>query len=283
MSEPSTCKQKDYDRNSQKERAECIIWALSITLLIVIVVFTLTLKDGHAILGWVLASIGGTIVYLLMQAATRYRKIDTVPECLLPVTDAVVDNGQKAKKKHKKAAEEQNKAMEEKCKTMEEQIKAIKKEQDEADFIGWTPWYVMNVFRGPIFALLVMIALTNSSLQVGLLEPTNSTPTPESTDSTSYSTTATPTINNVNMKVDASAVMTMDTPSPSPTPTPDQQYLSAEVDLKNAPADFLLVIAFLLGLQSRLPVSILETLGERVFGKIWEKMQESDEDNLTDE
>ncbi len=246
-------------KEKQKERALQIIWTLLALLIINVALFILARLDlwffksvpdaSQRLIEWVLASAGGTFIYLLMEAAPRYGSIDRVFDSIPQMPN-----------------------------TTPEEKEALEKKISGVDYIGWTPWYGMNAIRGPIIAMVVMVALTNVSLVTSLA---STTPMPDaSVASTPAPVEETP----VPATVEA-------TPAPTPTTTPgaesasaggtgasggaspEDQPLSLAVDLTKASQEVLLIIAFILGWQSRLSVALLETIGRRVFGEAWKQME----------
>lgn len=239
----STHNQSTYDQKKQMTYANVIITVLIVLLILNIPLFIFVRLDlwffksmsdaNQRLLEWLLASTSGTFLYLLWEATTRYRLVPSVPETVQDVPANADDN-------QKKAIEEQKKA------------------QLDADYIGWTPWYVLNAIRGPIIVMVVMLALTNVSLATSLV-PQSSIP-PTSSAPGEAQATATP----------APSGEGEATPA-APAETAEEQPLSIVVDMSKAPQEVLLIIAFILGMYNRLSVALLESIAERIFGQVWRK------------
>jgi hypothetical protein len=134
---------------------------------------------------------------------------------------------------------------------------AGKKAQEDADFVGWTPWYVLNCIRGPIIAIVVMLALTNVSLATTFGAASGVPAEAQAQEDPTPSETSIP---------------GGELGEPVATAEPStEKSLSFEVDLSKASEEVLLVIAFILGMYSRVSVATLESIGERVFQGIWKK------------
>jgi hypothetical protein len=162
----------------------------------------------------------------------------------------------------------------------------------------------MNIIRGPVIAMVVMVALTNVSLATSLVAQSDTTTTPASSEAQLESSTPSEsgeasenseqqpepatssdsgeTLENSEAQPEpATSPESGETSESDETSTPplEEQPLGIVVDMTKAPQEVLLVIAFILGWQSRLSVALLETIGERIFGKAWQKMNSVDENN----
>jgi hypothetical protein len=109
------------------------------------------------------------------------------------------------------------------------------------DFKAFRPWYRATAARGPIIALVVLIALTNISFQVQV--PTTQEETTEA------------------VAVEADAETEPETPAP----------FSFGIDFQSASESVLLLTAFLIGFFSRLAKTLLEEIARFIFGDLFEK------------
>lgn len=111
----------------------------------------------------------------------------------------------------------------------------------KADFVKFRPWYRATAARGPVIALVVLLALTNISFQLAVPE---SQVAPTEQEGTAQTETA--------EGADA---------QPS--------TFDFGIDFGQASETVLLITAFLLGFYSRLAKSTLERIAEFIFGSIY--------------
>jgi hypothetical protein len=102
-----------------------------------------------------------------------------------------------------------------------------------ADFVKYRPWYRATAARGPVIALIIMMALTNINFNVSI---------PESQDAGAETS-----------EQAEGQVSTFD----------------FGIDIGGASETVLLVVAFLLGFFSRLAKSVLEKIAEFIFGSVY--------------
>ena len=257
----------EWDR-TQKPRGKLVLALLSILLVLSLagssaarmgMLDFLPLTDGERQLSdWLVASATGTLLYLMLEAARAYRLGPTVPKRLM---EPPVDAPRKVKDRFDEG----------------------RKAQEQADFVGWSPWYFLNCIRGPIIAIVVMLALTNVSFTSSLGGDSGAegeVSTPQETEAPAPEAVST-------LGVEAFETVAPTEVGPvQTTPTVESSEGAASeassgsgvtepvvlgVDLGNASPDVLLVVAFILGMFSRVGVAALETIGEKVFGPIWKK------------
>ena len=258
-----------FDRPKETRRAKVVIYSLSI-LVVTAVLLSIAARVGllsfihlaetnKQLLDWLLASATGTYLYLLMEAARAYSLIDNAPP-EVEIPGKMV--GQKKKK-----------------------FELEKKAQEDAAFIASTPWYFLNCVRGPIIAIVVMLALTSVSFtssfgaRTGLLteEPVPTEPVSAPTEEAEGSLeglaleTVVPGADGGEPGTDSAVVgvgeQLPETNEEAASGTP----VTFEVDLSKASDEVLLVVAFILGMYSRVGVAALETIGSSVFQGIWKR------------
>jgi hypothetical protein len=110
---------------------------------------------------------------------------------------------------------------------------------DEADFVAYRPWYRATAARGPIIALVILLALTNVSFQLAL-------PAGEENAVSSE-------VSRTDEDVADDATSTFD----------------FGVDFGTASEAVLLVAAFLLGFYSRLAKELLARIARAIFGSLF--------------
>jgi len=258
-----------YDRVKETRRAKAVIYSISGFLVGAILLSTaarldlltfLSLSDTNKqLFDWLVASATGTFLYLLMEAARAYRLIDNAPTVV-----EVPPHLEGADKK---------------------KFEADKKAQEDASFLASTPWYFLNCVRGPIIAIVVMLALTSVSLSTsfGAGEtgpsdvPAQEEAAPVVTEQASDAgesealETAVPTAAG---DLEASETATMETETSTSKTSDDASSaapVSFEVDLSKASEEILLVVAFILGMYSRVGVAALESIGSSLFQGIWKR------------
>jgi len=130
-------------------------------------------------------------------------------------------------------------------------------EEEEAkkvDFIGFTPWYAMAIFRGPMIVLVVMFLLTNVTFSTALVADQ------------AAGATAAETVSDEAAAPEEGAVAGDAGGEGNLAGTP----LGLAIDLREAEPDVLILMTFLLGFYHRLPIHLLETIAKQVFPKAWE-------------
>jgi hypothetical protein len=111
--------------------------------------------------------------------------------------------------------------------------------KESANFADYRPWYRATAARGPVIALVVLIALTNISFQVQI---------PSVEEGASTATTAAG-----GDQSDESAPLTFG------------------IDFQNASETVLLVAAFIIGFFSRLAKALLESIARFIFGDLFDR------------
>ena len=119
---------------------------------------------------------------------------------------------------------------------------AIWHSRPNADFVAFRPWYRATAARGPVIALVVMIALTNINFQVSV---------PATQDTAGEET----------------AVVTEE----GEHGTTPQSTLDFGINFREASDAVLLVSAFILGFYSRLANDVLGRIARFIFKDIYEE------------
>ena len=115
-----------------------------------------------------------------------------------------------------------------------------------ADFKRFRPWYQATAARGPVIALVVMLALTHISFNVAV---------PESQGSQSEQETS---------ALGGAA-------EPIGEEAPPASTFDFGVDFGQASEPVLLIAAFLLGFYSRLAKNVIEKIASFIFGNIFKE------------
>lgn len=100
-------------------------------------------------LNWFIAGAVGTYVYLLWEVARNYVYFGI---------DATIRDSLDGSTQPKKAKSD------------------AKQNSPDKNFIGQTPWYVVNAIRGPLITTVVMLLITNTSLDLNIEAKSNDIP-----------------------------------------------------------------------------------------------------------
>lgn len=197
-------------------------------------------------LNWFLAGGVGTFVYLLWEVAKNFVHFGSNVEIGVSVTGEGAQN----------------------------------KKIPSANFIGQTPWYLVNAIRGPLITMAVMLLITNASFAATIEANLDNVATNEnqatltqeggvgvdgSTESFSSSADQ-PGQGNVIVPTEPAVEgAPSDDRALQENLANDTTALGIAVDLKNADSIFLAIVAFMLGFYNRLPYHLFETFAKRIF------------------
>jgi hypothetical protein len=144
----------------------------------------------------------------------------------------------------------------------------------DAQFQAYTPWYRATAIRGPIIALVILLALTNISFRVELPAVQQGEVPSVAATQEGESETAPPAPQEGESETAPPAIQEGESETAVPA------TFDFGIDFRRASDEILLVVAFLLGFYSRLAKSLLGRIAHFIFRGVYQETYGKEEQGI---